>query len=114
MQLYRQHLQQGAATTVNPRQQLVYDFAEFLFTLTTHQLIVAMDANEATTDRDSTSLFDHMEELGLVSAYQVVTRDFTTLPPTHLRGSLCIDYIYHPYSLSLSSEHYHPPIWMRI
>jgi len=108
MQLYRQHIHKGAANTINPRQQIVYDFAEFLSTFPTHQLIVTMDANESTTHRDSTSIFDYMEELGLESAYHVVTQDMTTLPKTYLRG------LYIASTIRFYSEYYHPPVWLWI
>jgi len=119
MQLYRQHILQGAAPTINPRQQSIYDFADFLSKFTDHELIVTMDANEGPMNRDSTSIFDSLEELGLVSAYTLVTTELSTLPPTYNRGSQCIDHIYitrplfqsiksitiHPFGCGFNSDH---------
>lgn len=104
---------------INPRQQVVYDFAEFLSTLQGHQLIITMDANEVITDRDPISIFTFMEDLGLVPAYNLVTTDLSTLPTTYIRGTKCIDYVYvtrpilqslrsvtvHPFGLAFTSDH---------
>ena len=78
-----------------------------------------MDANESTTDRDAVSIFTHLEDLGLVSAYNLVTLDTNTYPSTYIRGSRCLDYIYvtrplleriksvtiHPFGTAFSSDH---------
>ena len=94
MQLYRQHLAQGAPVSVNPRQQLIYDFDDILSTIGSHQIMVNIDANEVSTNRDGVSIFDFLESRGMVSAYNLVTRDVSNIPPTYMRGTQCIDYIY--------------------
>jgi len=119
IQLYRQHILQGASHTVNPRQKMVHDLTDFLATLHDYQLILTMDANEDTTNRDPVSIFTALENIGLVSAYNIVDQSATTLPQTYTRGSQCIDYIYvtqpilnaiqsvtiHPFGLAFNSAH---------
>jgi len=95
MRLYRQHLRDGCDLKVDPRAELVFSLQTFIQSLRDHLMIVYMDANDTENHRDTTSIFDMLEENGLASAYNVVSNQYAeTLPATYNRGSSCIDHVY--------------------
>ena len=88
------HLRRKGTPVPDPRQQLLTDLGYYIASVKTDTtaVIIAIDANESYTDRNS-PLHKWMMDYSLVDLHMALY-DIDTSIPTHNRGSKRIDYIF--------------------
>ena len=93
------HLRRQGIPVPDPRQFLLNDLGQYITTIKNDKsaIIIAMDANEAYTDRNS-ALMKWMTQHSLVDLHMALYNLDTNIP-THNRGNKRIDYIFGTYNI---------------